>query len=196
MTSNLLLNSLKNKFIKIEKYIIAKEGDNRIDDMLSLFNAGDAIEFITKDNQSHWVLYVGKNHCVHLIQDQVRKEDVRSIYKGCQVRIVNNVYVFKALPIVQILQNAESQVNNLSKWSNSECFTMWCRTNKNEFTSSYFAHKNLDDSSNNSKYTLSLKIDDESITKTFPSLSKLIEFRKKIELPFYKKLNYTSVTKS
>lgn len=162
-----------------------------IDELLALLDVGDVVEFITSDHQSQWVVYTGHNSAVYLQNNKIIKGDLAAAYGGCPAKLVNNVYTLKALPIVQVVENAENQVGKATMWSNSECFAMWCRTGDKEFTNA----SQLSGAGNGGKqnYELQLKTGGEELTKSFTSLSKLIEFRKKMELPYNKGLNSSTI---
>jgi hypothetical protein len=154
--------------------------------LLPQLEPGDAVELINYESSCHWVLYIGNKQCIHLSSDgQIKQDLISDVSINCKTRVVNEVYTFKVLPLVQILHNASSQVGRSSMWGNSECFTMWCRTGLPEFTLNEGVVRNLDLTPNKRSsplYTLELKDSLHSFPKSFSSLSELVEFRKTLEI--------------
>ena len=140
---------------------------------------GDAVEFLTTDGNSHWVLYVGNDFCVHAKNREIRKEDMRKIGDGCLGRIVNQVYIWKPLPAMQIITTAKSQVGKESYlWESSEAFIMWCRTGRSEFLP---ATKQMVGGYEQQPGNFSLqwyKEGEKPSTRQFHSLPRLIQYRR------------------
>jgi len=160
-----------------------------VDEILPLLAVGDLIEIVTTQNVGEWAVFVGDNSCVRLspLNGIVEKCWVRDAAKNSlKVRLVNDVYNLKKLSVVQVLSNATQQVGKKSVWSNSECFAVWCKTGLPQLTSSeQLDLKDLD--SDQTGYKLRLKTGNQEMTKNFESLSKLIDFRRKIEASSYVK---------
>ena len=153
--------------------------------LLPQVEPGDAVELTNYESSSHWVVYMGNKQCVHLSDGEIKQEMIYDVSINCKTRIVNSVYTFKVLPLVQILHNASSQIGRSSMWSNSECFVMWCRTGLPEFTLNEGVVRNLDLTPvkrSSPLYTLELRDSLHSFPKSFSSLSELVEYRKTLEM--------------
>jgi len=156
-----------------------------MDKLLLQMESGDAIELTDYDGGSHWVLYCGNKQCFHLVDGEVKEELISDVSVNCKARIVNSVYMYTVLPVVQVIHNASSQIGRPSMWGNSECFVMWCRTGLPEFTLNEGVVRNLDLTPvKRSSPTYSLEIKDSlhSFPKSFSSLSELIDYRKTLEI--------------
>ena len=189
--------------VKSEKDHIAYRDDFeervQLEDVRELIAAGDVVEFVSKaDNRSQWIVYVGDDACVQLRGGEILRSPIAEAAAGCWVKIVNFVYTYRVLPVVQVLHNATSQVGKpTASWAdNSECFAMWCRTGRVEFMAAQSLIRNLDLSPSkqlSQNFTLILKSDggddDEEVTQSFTSLPALIEHRQKIEVAFMEKSN-------
>ncbi|CAK8698326.1 protein LRATD2-like [Clavelina lepadiformis] len=145
---------------------------------------GDAVEFVKAGKRFHWAIYVGHDMFVHLHKGKVCEVKSSEICTDRQARPANIIYKQKSLPAVQIVNNAQTQVGKTSIWSSSECFAMWCRTGKAEFTNEETQIHNLDSKSpkiSQGKYVLEMQLDAETATKRFHTLSELVEFRRNVE---------------
>jgi len=161
-----------------------------VDEILPLLAAGDLIEIVTSQCVGEWAVFVGDNSCVRLLPSggAVEKCWVRdAANNSLKVRLVNDIYNLKKLPVVQVLNNATQQIGKKSLWSNSECFAVWCKTGLPQLTScEQLEIKDLD-TNRRASYKLRLKTGSQEMTKNFESLSKLIDLKRKIETSAYVK---------
>ena len=161
----------------------------KLEDLNKVFEhlkIGDVVEFISPGKHFHWALYVGHDTLIHLKKGKISKVTFKDMitqtdYSG---RLVNNVYKMTPLPVVQIVNNAQTQVGKPLIWNSSESFVMWCRTGKAEFTTAEDQIQNLDSTTpkiTNGKYMLELHTPEETVMRRFLTLSKLIEYKRNVE---------------
>ena len=154
--------------------------------LLNQVKCGNAVEFVRPGKRFHWALYIGDNMFAHLkdgkISEVLAQDLVNEMNFGA--RIVNDIYKLKALPVVQIVNNARTQVGKALIWNNSESFVMWCRTGRTEFTNEEKQIQNLDSSTpktTKGKYMLELHTPDETVMQRFSTLAELIDYRRNTE---------------
>jgi len=154
--------------------------------LLNVVKSGSAVEFIKPGKRFHWALYVGDNTFVHLKGGKISEVFAQDLIAEMNfgARIVDDVYKLKALPVVQIVNNARTQVGKALIWNSSESFVMWCRTGRTEFTNEEKQIQNLDSSTpktTKGKYMLEFHTPDETVMQRFSTLADLIEYRRNTE---------------
>lgn len=161
----------------------------KLQDLAEVFRQvkpGDAVEFVTPGKRYHWAVYTGESTFIHLKKNKVSPITTEELLvkANCTARVVNSVYKMTVLPCVQIINNAQTQVEKPLIWNSSESFVMWCRTGKAEFTTAENEIQNLDSmtpKTTKGKYMLEVHTPEETVMRRFLTLSKLIEYKRNVE---------------